>query len=473
MSQQAALLGFLLYILWLFVKDARRRAGLSRSLWMVVVWLVIIGSRPVSSWFNFGGEAGSVAEAYDAGNPIERQIYFILIVAGLYSLFKRGLRLREVIQNNKWLFVFFLYWALSIFWSDAPLVAVKRWIKDLGNIVMVLLILTESDPIQAIKAAFVRCAFVLVPLSVLFIKFFSGLGRAYHVWSGEMMYTGVTTHKNSLGSCVMVLGLFVLWDFLDRQQMKPKAKDWAGFITDLSLLGMSAWLLIKAHSATALGCAALGIAVFAGLSLPAVRARAGRLECYAVAGVIVMWLLNSVVDVQKLILVDFLGRDLTLTTRTEVWPMLLHQSDNFLLGAGFNSFWSGDRLEMIYAQLGIIQAHNGYLETYLNGGLLAVLLLVVLLFSASKSIKYELLSAGNYAKVRMMFLLIAIIYDFTEAAFNKMGLVWFALLLVIIQYPRAHSMRQPAESDTLSEASGCPASSDAGDGAAAGSNSCA
>jgi exopolysaccharide production protein ExoQ len=435
MSQQAALLLTFFYILWLLAQDVRRRPGLSKAVWLAVFWVVIIGSRPVSTWFSFSGGAGGQAEAYDEGNPVERLVYFFLIGAGMFVLARRGVQWKDVMRSNRWLFVFFLYWGASILWSDAPFVAFKRWIKDIGNIIIVLVVLTEEQPVEASKAVFIRSACLLVPCSVLLIKFFSELGRTYHVWSGEMMYTGVATHKNTLGTMVLVCGLFLFWDFTERFRNKQFRR--VDLISDGSLLVLCLWLIITAHSATALGCGVLGALVITGLRLPVVSKRIGKLELYVIVGGISLWFLNSVFDLASLIIVKGFGRDMTLTTRTEVWPMLIGKSESLLFGSGFNSFWSGDRLATIYGQLGIIQAHNGYLETYLNGGLCAVLLLFVLLVSATRTVKNELVSQNDFARIKFAFIIIAILYDLTEAAFNKMGIVWFVLLLAIVRMPKA------------------------------------
>src|SRR2546430_7198010 len=110
--------------------------------------MAMIGSRPVSTWFSTVGGTGAQAEAYDEGNPIERVIYFVLIAHGLFTLNRRSVSLREIIIANKWMAVFFVYWLFSIMWSDAPLISFKRWIKDAGNLVMVLVLLTEENPVQ-------------------------------------------------------------------------------------------------------------------------------------------------------------------------------------------------------------------------------------------------------------------------------------------------------------------------------------
>jgi exopolysaccharide production protein ExoQ len=440
--QQLALFAFVAFILWLFARDIKRRSGLSPALWIVLVWVVIIGSRAVSTWFEVGREAESV-NAYDEGNPLERNVYFVLLVSGLVTLFRRGVRFDQLLRYNKWLAAFFIFWLLSVLWADLPFVAFKRWVKDTGNLIMVLVILTERDPIEAAKAIFVRCACLLIPLSVLFVRYYSELGRAYHAPTGEMMFTGVATHKNTLGALVMVGGLFLVWDLTARFH-KEKRIRWIHFLPDFILMAMAVWLLVKSHSATSLACAFVGVAIFIGLRAPAVKARLGRLELYALAGGVIYWALNSMFDVTRFVVEDLLGRDMGLTTRTEVWPVLLSQADSPILGAGFMSFWSGERLTLLFEKYSIIQAHNGYLEVYLNGGWVAILLLVALLIAASQTIKRDLLRGNDFAIVRFMLLVIAIIHNFTEASISKGGLVWFVLLLAVARYPRIEMHRARA-----------------------------
>ncbi|HSI59545.1 MAG TPA: O-antigen ligase family protein [Ideonella sp.] len=431
---QLVLLGVWIYVLALLANDSRRREGLSLNLWTVALWVALIGSRPVSTWFDFGVSGGGQAEAYDEGNPFERVVYFVLIFHAVWVLLRRGVRVGEVVRNNRWLFVFFLYWGLSVLWADLPVVALKRWIKDIGNILMVLVVLTEANPSQAVKAVFARAACVLIPVSFLFIRFFPSLGRTYHVWSGEMMYTGVTTHKNSLGVLAMVCLLFLVTDFVARLK-QPQRPRWFGLLGDLSLIGLAAWLLLKANSATAMVCATIGFFLLVVLRSPGIQKKMPALEIsFGLLGLL-LWATDAINHVARFVVVDILERDLTLTTRTEVWPMLIQRADNPLLGAGFNSFWSGERLASIYQSLGIIQAHNGYLETYLNGGIVAIVLLGFLLLSAGRSINRAIAAGDSDAHIRMAFFVIAVVYNCTEASFNKIELLWFAFLIAIVRYP--------------------------------------
>ena len=262
------------FSLWLVAGDVKRRTYLSNALWIPLIWLLIIGSRPVSFWLGVQATGNQELE----GSPLERMLFLLLIVAGLLVLIRRRVQWRNVIANNKWLFIFFLYLGLSVLWSDYPLIAFKRWIKDVGIIVMVLVVLGESDPIDAVKTIFLRCAYVLVPASVLCIKYFPNVGRYYAPWTGEVAYGGVTMNKNTLGITLIFYSVALLWNLLDlHDDQSRKGKKLEKPIC-LLLLGMIAWLFLKANSQTSFVCTLLGAGILLAMRLPSIRSRANRIE---------------------------------------------------------------------------------------------------------------------------------------------------------------------------------------------------
>ncbi len=117
-------------------------------------------------------------------------------------------------RNNQWLTIFLLYCLISIIWSDFPVVALKRWIKVLGHPIMALIVFTEPDPEEALIRLMKRCAYVILPVSILFLKYFPQWGRGFDPWSGAAVNTGITTNKNLLGCICMILGFFLFWYLL-------------------------------------------------------------------------------------------------------------------------------------------------------------------------------------------------------------------------------------------------------------------
>src|SRR5207253_3879855 len=119
-----------------------------------------------------------------------------------------------LLSRNVWLVIFLAYCGLSILWSDFPFVALKRWTKSLGLPMMVMILATEPDPREALVRLIKRSAYILVPFSILLIKYYPGLGREYSQWSGAVTNTGVTTNKNELGYVCLILGLLLFWHFV-------------------------------------------------------------------------------------------------------------------------------------------------------------------------------------------------------------------------------------------------------------------
>jgi exopolysaccharide production protein ExoQ len=160
-------------IFFVYRWDNRENGKVSKAIWIPIIWLFITGSRPVSTWLNFN------SVALEDGSPVDAAVFFSLIAAGCYVLRQRRINLATFARNNRWLMAFFIYTLLSIVWSDFPFIASKRWIKILGHPIMVLIVLTEPYPIEAVKRLFKRLGFVLIPLSICLIKYFPQLGRGF------------------------------------------------------------------------------------------------------------------------------------------------------------------------------------------------------------------------------------------------------------------------------------------------------
>ena len=164
----------LAFIVFLSRRDSREESNVSGALWIPLIWFLITGSQFVSQWLSMLGVPVSTTSAED-GSPIDRIIFFSLMLSGVYVLHQRRVTISEFARNNVWLTIFLVYCLVAILWSEYPFVAFKRWIKILGHPIMALVVLTDPDPIQAVRRLFKRAAFVLIPMSILFIKYYPGV----------------------------------------------------------------------------------------------------------------------------------------------------------------------------------------------------------------------------------------------------------------------------------------------------------
>jgi O-antigen ligase len=371
----------------------------------------------------------------EEGSPLDALVFFTLICGGFYVLKKRQTNWGTVMRNNRWLAIYLVYCFAAIFWSDFPFVAFKRWIKFLGNPIMVLILLTEPDPQEAIARLMKRCAYVLVPFSILLIKYYPELGRAFEPWSGEAVNCGVTLNKNGLGYLCLVLGYFFFWDLLKAWRGERGRARRNELLLCAGFLYLVGWLLRRAPSATSMMALMVAVLTVTVLGFRWVKPRYIGVSILAV--VLGLVLAELAFGLSSPVL-DVLGRDPTLTGRTRLWDEVMKLGTNPVLGAGFESFWLGDRLRYLW-ELHWWQpneAHNGYLETYLNLGAVGLLLLFGLMIGTFRKIRGELMANSLFGRFRLGFLLAALVYNLTEAAFKGLHLVWFVFLIIAIDYAK-------------------------------------
>jgi exopolysaccharide production protein ExoQ len=440
MSASIATCLCILFILWLFVKDAKLQNKSSAALWVPLIWALIMGSKPISLWVGYGREI-TLHGALPEDPLIDKATFFVLIAVGLIILSSRRADWRRIFANNKWVFAYFAYIGISVLWSGDPFVAFKRWFKDFGNIVMVLVVLSEAHPVESFRRLLARCTYVLIPVSVLVIKYYPDISRGYNIWSFEPFFVGITTDKNMFGMTLSVCVLTLLWMLLALWDAKAWVKDKTRLVQYLLLLAMTAWLLPISHSSTALTCAVLGASLLFGVRVPTIRRHVRRLGLYIVVTTLLILILQAFVglgDVFVQMFVQLVGRDPTFHGRTDIWSVLLKENINPLFGEGYSSFWSSERMQRIsetyYYTLN--EAHNGYLETYLNTGLVGLFLLIGTLVSAWRRNKWAAIRQVPLGDFRLACLFVVMSFGMTEAVFNRLNLLWFVCLLVIFEYSR-------------------------------------
>jgi exopolysaccharide production protein ExoQ len=442
MTGLAALFAVSVCTLWFCWRDVKERASVSAAVWIVLAWALIHSSRPVTEWLNGPHLALTLPGDRDAGSPVDALVAFSLIVAGLIVLLRRDIRFPEVIRENIWLFVFYAFWLMSISWSDYPLITLKRVFKDSGNVIMVLLILTARDPVGTLRAVCVRCAYLCIPLSIVLIRYYPEWGRGFGGYNeSHMNLIGVTEGKNELGVLTLVAAILLTWELLQLRGDWRNVTSKASLAYRVLILLMCWYLLMTVDSATSLVCGAFGSLLLIALSVSAGRSDPVRLEAFGLGTVVLLWAMDSVFNIRGA-LVESLGRDMTLTTRTDIWANLIGRQANPVVGAGFDTFWAGSRLVTVGRSVGVLEAHNGYLETYLNGGVVGSCLLVALLVSAYWRIRKAFVVGTPIANIRFVLLLVAIVYNWSEASFNKSGLLWLGTVFAIMEY---HARPDPGQ----------------------------
>jgi len=433
MNTTLALLIFSVGIAGLFFLNRDDSVRTSKALWLPVLWLWIVGSRPVSSWFGMVGSAADVLDATLSGSPVDAAIFAVLLAIGLVVLLYRKKKTSVYLAVSGPIVLYFLYCLISVTWSPFHEPAFKRWTKALGDLVMVLIILTDGQPIAALRRVYSRVGFIIFPLSVFMIRY-SVTGRGYDV-DGTPENVGLTTNKNILGLNVFVFSLGVLWNVRSLFIHKDEPHRGRRLVAQITLLGFGIALLQMAHSATAVICFILGAGLMFATSLEFIRKRPGRVLALSL-GVVLAGGLGLLFGGGSAVS-ESLGRGGGLSGRTDIWAASLAAAGSPVIGTGFESFWNANATKVNHnLQLlgfrdlsNLNSAHNGYLQIYLDLGLVGVGLLALVLISGYRNASKAFQHNPEFASLLLACIATGTFYSIAEAGFRILTASWIFLLL--------------------------------------------
>lgn len=419
------------FIIGVYRLDFKRKPDVSAALWIPLAWLILVGSRSIPQWLSSLGILQIEGDNL-SGNPLDQVIVAIFMTAGLVILVRRGLWGSKVPRRNRWIFAWFLFCGLSILWSDYPEASLRKWIKEIGTLIMALVVVSEPHPDEAIKTLFKRCAYVLIPLSIVLIKYYPNIGIGWTAWGGEDIH-GAAIGKNQLGRLCLICSFIFLWNVVTTWSYRRRLANMRELLVSVFFLVITLWLLKKSNCATSLVVFIIGVCVFAELGLPIVKKNRKGAEIVLILSLLILLGLEELLSGSQFF-VTSLGRDMTFTERTYLWKDLLSMKTNPLLGTGYDSFWLGQRQAMIASREGWIpnEAHNGYLEVYLQLGLVGLFMMAGVLTSAYRKIRKVMTFDFDYGRVRLSLLIMFLLYNITESSVKGDHLMWFVFLLTAL-----------------------------------------
>jgi O-antigen ligase len=435
-----ALALWLILLTALLCFDPANDSKISPALWVPLISMFIVGSRNPSQWLS--GQVGMSAQAFEEGNPLDRIISTTLILLAIGILISRSFKWGNFFARNLALTAFVSFALASVLWSDFPFVAFKRWFRDLGNYLVILVVLSDPRPLEAVRVVLRRLSYLLVPLSIVLIKYYSELGRHYSIWTGSAEYVGAATSKNMLGLVCLISGIFFFWDTITRWPEHKQQRTKRIILVNVALIAMTLWLLNLAHSTTSGVCLFLGCMVIVAAHSKVFRRNPGFLKALIPAFFCLYLILDFGFDLNGS-MAGAVGKDPTLTDRTKIWAILLGMHTNPIIGTGYKSFWLGPRLEWFWQNSGLghlNEAHNGYLEVYLELGLTGCAILIGFLIASYRAICGRLAVQSSLAVLGLAVWLTLVFYNMSEAAFQD-GLLWTVFLMGAIVLPERAKKR--------------------------------
>lgn len=348
--------------------------------------------------------------------PGYARIFFVPVYAFLgWAIWRNARTALSTIKAVPLLTALLVLAGLSAFWSIDSGGTLRRTVWLALTMVFGLYLAWRYDwakLVTVIGSAFV----VLIIGSFLVSVAAPNIGRMALEHPGA--WSGLWTHKNTLGG-IMALGVGVC---ITAACVEPQRR-WFWLCAALGAFA----LVLLSTSVTALLAVLLGVAVMGACAL----VRRGPLQTVLVSASILaaIVIIVSVVTLAPELLVAIIGRDLTLTGRTDIWeaaaPAVAAQP---WLGYGYYAFWLPDNGPAFWVREAVAwevaSAHSSWLEMALGTGRIGVALfalqLAVTLWRGSGAIMRK--EAGLWAPA---FLAVFAMYTLSEShALQANNLFW-------------------------------------------------
>jgi len=251
----------------------------------------------------------------------------------------------------------------SVVWSTNTTLTIKRsLVYVFGYLMLIALVHIPRHPMRFFMTAVVHATGWIAWISILAHWLLPAECTTLTIRPG---LAGLSSHPNVFGPCLeMAWGLALGLPTWSRSQ---KAHKW------LMMIGLIV-ALVMSNSVTALLATAVGTLVYFGLTTSNYRAGALILATIA-AGTIA-----QVIGIANLKAAFFgmVGRDATMSGRDELWTDVLdYGMASPILGGGYGAFWYEGRGLELTGTWNPRQAHNSYLDVFVDLGVLGLLLILV------------------------------------------------------------------------------------------------
>ncbi|MBW4493217.1 MAG: O-antigen ligase family protein [Oscillatoria princeps RMCB-10] len=350
-------------------------------------------------------------------------VFLILLSPRLSQTFKDLLRaVVRIIISGPYLAVLLFLISLSLFWSDTPSATLKT---------SLIILETAAVAIYISKEHKWDSLYSLIRFVGLFVLLYS-LAKPSAGSDGN--WTGILGHKNQFS--FFMAQTAVLW--LVNALYSPKQRNFSMVIFLLALIGVQ-----KGGS----GASKVLVIVLFSLwgYLGAVKKLPVRVAFVSVILFLIVSICFGMVILNNLeaIVVDGLGKDMTLTGRTDFWPQIVDKiNERPLLGYGVAGFWQPWRgIDNPAANIIIVKSlfkpphsHNGFLDLACDLGWGGLALFVISFFSnIAKGVVYLTRAKMPEAGLPLLLLTYILMTNLTETGVFAVSSIWFWYIVVTVR----------------------------------------
>jgi exopolysaccharide production protein ExoQ len=393
-----------------------------------ILALVISGGKNEGESGEGGGDFGIIKQLF---------ILINLITIGLLA--SRWKKVADVIVKNKYILLFTILVLLSMFWSDIPNTTLSRSIALFGTNLFGLYLATRYT-LKEQLLLLVKVFGAVLLISLIFVVALPKFGIMGGLHAGA--WRGIFLHKNDLGKFMVISTMIFLLQSISYNKNRA--------IINLGLVFSVIFLIMSRSSSSMLNLVILLMVFFV------FRTWRWRYEIMIPASIGIMFIgsLGYIWFTENAaIAFGSIGKDPSLTGRTEIWGLIIDIAlRKALLGYGYDSFWfgfNGPSAEVWSAfDWHPPHSHNGFLDLWLSTGLLGLtfwgLAFMETLSKGFIYLRYYSKTAEGF--LPLIFLVFFVISNLTESSLMRQNDIFTVLFvsmsysLIIITLPRKYDM---------------------------------
>ncbi len=376
-----------------------------------LVFLLIIGAF-IPLWRKMMGFGEDLVE----GDALQRNLILIGYLLTMWVLILNPHRSLKLALRSPALWLWVGWSLISIAWSANAQLTLRRSLSLLLTALYGLTLALRFKPDQWLKLIAIAL-WVALFVSLFVALFFPEWGQT--IYQNSNAWRGIFGHKNILG-IVCLFAALVHWYFLNQSDHMIKRLFWG------SGLILSVLELVLSQSAAPLVIGFVLIVEWAALIL-LTRTRQKMFAAYLIMGILIVLVIITLTNLEQILLA--LERDITFTGRIPLWKSVIEVGmKRAWVGFGYGAFWSGwygpSGLVWQYVGWQAVHAHNAYLETWLNGGLVGFIFMTIFFTHLLTFFLSNLSRLSSLGYFWLLFTSLVLLYGLVESSAFRYNSIW-------------------------------------------------
>lgn len=349
--------------------------------------LVFVGALE-ATMTSFDPTAGGAGSTGNIQLQLASGLVYLSVICLMLSRIEKFLAFSK---NNMILIGFLLVPLFSIFWSIAPDVTGRRSIALVGTSLFAMYIAFAVPAERLIRILAVVFGVTAIGSVVVIVALPTYGTHQFGEYAG--LWRGLYSQKNEFGA-TMAMGAIVIF-------LCPKYTSYEHLLSRIAI-AVCVFLMVMSESRAAwISFACVCIVAFA---IRRISGRGFKTSVKTFLLLLVSFGIGSVVVMNANPLLDLVGKDPTLSGRTDVWASALDRAaDRSFLGYGYRAYWIDGNKDRLMAEESwadnINHGHNTYLDLYVELGFLGIVTFSLTLFFLLSKLLSRIRHQNDYLNI--------------------------------------------------------------------------